>query len=521
MTLSRRTFLTLLGATTLVTACGASGEEHEDEFVELPTEIGEDGFPLYVEDSVLGAETLFEHGVASGDPLTDRVILWTRASHEGGSAFRVFWEVARDANFAERVGAGWDVARRRNDFCVKVDALSLPAGTALHYRFRTLGRTSRTGRTKTAPEGDVASLKFALASCSSYAVGHFAAYRHIAEIDDLDAVIHVGDYIYESAANPAKDVRAPEPSHELVTLDDYRARYACHRRDGDLQSLHARHPIFAVWDDHEFVQNAHRDGDGSRAWNDRKSAAKQAYFEWMPVRENDDGTIHRDARFGDLAHLVMLDTRIEGRDAQLPLANRTAHEAPSRSILGSVQEEWLAETLSESNATFALVAQQVMLAPLALVGRARNPIFLNNDQWDGYAPARRRLFELVREHSLENFVVLTGDVHASFASELVESPWGDYVPGDGSALGVEIVTPSIASELVLPEASRALIEAENAHVRYLDLAHRGFVVLDLTPERLIAEWHFLSDVTRPDATALLGARMRLNAGSRRLLTEPL
>jgi phosphodiesterase/alkaline phosphatase D-like protein len=242
--------------------------------------------------------------------------------------------------------------RRRSDFCVKVDALALPSGETLFYRFRALGRTSRTGRTKTAPVGEVASLKFALASCSSYAVGYFAAYRHIADMDDLDAVIHVGDYIYEDAAKPGADVRTPTPEHELVTLDDYRARYACHRRDGDLQALHARHPMLAVWDDHEFVQNAQRNGDGS-------------------------------------------------------------------------------------------------------------------------------------------------------------------------ALGVEIVTPSIASELVLPEASRALIEAENAHVRYLDLAHRGFVVLDLTPERLLAEWHFLSDVTRPDGAVLLAARMRLDAGSRRLTNDPL
>lgn len=516
---SRRDFLVLVGGAAALAACSTSGDEYES--VELPTDIGADGFPDYVEDDVLGPETLFEHGVASGDPLTDRVILWTRISPETGNAFRVFWEVANDEAFTERVGAGWVVARRRSDFCVKVDALALPSGETLFYRFRALGRTSRTGRTKTAPVGEVASLKFALASCSSYAVGYFAAYRHIADMDDLDAVIHVGDYIYESAANPAKDVRPPSPSHELVSLDDYRARYACHRRDDDLQSLHARHPMLAVWDDHEFVQNAHRNGDGSRAWNDRKSAAKQAHFEWMPIRENEDGTIHRDTRLGNLAHLVMLDTRIEGRDAQLPLANRTAHEASSRTILGAAQEEWLAQTLSASNATYTLVAQQVMLAPLALVGRAQNPVFLNNDQWDGYTPARLRLFELVREHNLDNFVVLTGDVHASFASELVESPWGDYVPGDGSAIGVEIVTPSIASELVLPEASRALIEEENLHVRYIDLAHRGFVVLDLTTERLLAEWHFLSDVTRPDATVSLGARMRLDAGSRRLTNETL
>jgi len=277
----------------------------------------------------------FDHGVASGDPLQDRVILWTRAQpqDEKVTEFAVEWQVSRDPEFKDVVVAGTAVAISANNFAVKVDATDLTAGTSYFYRFNVGDQVSQTGRTKTLPAGAVDQIKFAVVSCSNYSAGYFHVYKEIAKREDIDVVLHLGDYIYEYGTDGFGGKtgeqlgRVVEPPHEIVTLNDYRERYAQYRRDPDLQAAHAAHPFIAIWDDHETANDSWATGaenhndEKEGKWADRVLAATQAYFEWLPVRPR-EGTavtrnINRSFQFGDLASLIMLEGRLSDRDAPL------------------------------------------------------------------------------------------------------------------------------------------------------------------------------------------------------------
>ena len=237
----------------------------------------------------------FDHGVASGDPLQHRVVIWTRVSGSTDESIAVRWQVASDAEFRRVLRDGEIRTGPERDFTVKVDVGSLPAAAALYYRFEAEDEYSPTGRTRTLPHGSIDIASFAVLSCSNHPYGHFHVYREVANRDDIDAVLHLGDYIYEYgmgeyATERAEELdRVPEPSHEIVSLDDYRTRYAQYRSDPDLAALHARHPVIAIWDDHELANNAWRAGaqnhkpDEGR-WEQRRDDAIQAWLEWMPVR---------------------------------------------------------------------------------------------------------------------------------------------------------------------------------------------------------------------------------------------
>ena len=268
----------------------------------------------------------FYHGVASGDPLSDRVILWTRVTPEQGEGtINVTWAVALDPQMQQTVKEGSFTTDAARDYTVKVDVTGLSPETTYYYMFTAFGRNSLTGRTKTAPTQDD-HLRFAVVSCSNYQDGYFSAYRRISERNDLDAVIHLGDYIYEYEEGDFGDFRPIEPKNEIVSLDDYRVRYSFYRMDPDLRAAHQQHPFITVWDDHEFANNAYKDGaenhqpDTEGDWNVRKNNAWQAYFEWMPVRESGDASnpyrIYRNIKYGNLLDVMMLDTRIEARDEQ-------------------------------------------------------------------------------------------------------------------------------------------------------------------------------------------------------------
>ncbi|MDB4937322.1 MAG: Phosphodiesterase/alkaline phosphatase, partial [Labilithrix sp.] len=294
----------------------------------------------------------FRHGVASGDPLPDAVILWTRLTQDPATdpapaptgTVQVTWEIAKDATFASIARSGAATADADRDFTVKVDATGLEPGTTYYYRFRALGETSPIGRTKTAPR-TATQLRFAVVSCSNYAMGYFHVYAALATRADLDAVLHVGDYIYEYADGEYGDERKSEPNNETVTLADYRLRYAQYRSDPDLRELHRQHPFVTTWDDHEVADNASKDGAGNHdasegLYADRKRAAFRAYAEWMPIRGDlADGKIWRTLRYGTLADLIILDTRHWGKQ------NQSGDEDPARfddarQILGVDQEAW-------------------------------------------------------------------------------------------------------------------------------------------------------------------------------------
>lgn len=287
-----------------------------------------------------GPAATFRHGVASGDPLQDRVILWTRAtpSEPNAAAVNVEWEIAGDAEFKTVVRRGASTTNAARDFTVKVDAAGLTPDTEYSYRFRCGGQVSPVGATRTLPAGPVTDMVLAVASCSLYSTGFFNAYRDIADLERVDLVLHLGDYIYEYGGAPDQlgmsigqaIGRAPTPAHEARTLADYRERHACYKLDADLQAAHARAPWICVWDDHETANDAWTDGAQNHqadegVWTDRRDAAVRAFYEWIPIREPEPGTpllaINRTFELGDLATLVMVENRFLGRDRQINLRN--------------------------------------------------------------------------------------------------------------------------------------------------------------------------------------------------------
>ncbi len=303
---------------------------------------------------------VFGHGVASGDPRSDRLVLWTRVSRATGEV-SVRWTMAENPGLTRVVARGETRTGAGRDYTVKVDVAGLTPGTTYYYRFEALGARSVVGRTRTLPAAGVGRVRLALASCSNFAHGYFNAYRRIARRLDVDVVLHLGDYIYEyeqgrdAEADFAK-LRVLDPLTEITALEDYRRRYALYRSDPDLQAAHQQHPFIAVWDDHEVANNAWREGAENHQLEDgdfrtRRDAAYRAYLEWLPVRDTGSARqplIYRSFAIGDLADLIMLDTRVIGRDQQVGRQDVGGLEDPRRTILGPAQEHWLEGELHES-----------------------------------------------------------------------------------------------------------------------------------------------------------------------------
>lgn len=532
MTITRRELLRragLLGAASLIpsfTACtnepsvdegGESGSE-SGETGETETETGGgDDLPVYEWDGDPGPETIFSHGIASGDPLADSVILWTRVSPAVDEPVETFFEVALDPAFEQRVAADYipttDASR---DHTVKIDVEGLAAATTYYYRFYAQGRVSPIGRTRTAPDGASQRLRFAVVSCSSWAHGYFHVYEEISGRADLDAVLHLGDYIYEFGSGEYGDVREYDPPHEIVTLDDYRRRYRQYRTSRGLQAAHRQHPFIVTWDDHEITNDgwsggaANHSDDSEGPWAERKQAGTQAYFEWLPLREGEPGRVYRQLPFGDLVDLIVLDTRYEGREQQINLISNpdplAAITDPNRQMLGAEQEAWLFERLSASTSTWILLAQQVMFGQTVLQagqdGEPHRPLF--SDPWDGYDGARRRIYDYLRDNGITNLVVLTGDVHSSFAVELTDDPLDGYDPATGAgSVAVEFVTPGVTSPgLGFDEATLSLFRMNNPHWRWTEVLRKGYMTIDVTAERVQADFWLFSgaQVGNPEFT---------------------
>jgi alkaline phosphatase D len=502
MTISRRDLLAKAGALSVSSALPGCGD---DEGGETGTEggTGDDGLPHYEFDGEPGPEDLFQHGVASGDPLPDAVILWTRVTGATEPQVEVFFEVALDPEFTMRVAADYGMALADADYTAKVDVTGLDPATTYFYRFYALGRESVVGRTRTAPSGPIERLRFGVTSCSSLAHGFFHSYRRMSERTDLDVVLHLGDYIYEYGNGEYGDVRTYEPPTEIISLEDYRMRYSQYRRDPDLQELHRQHPIIAIWDDHEVADNAWKDGAENHQasegdYQERKSAAEQVYREWMPIREVAPEIVYRSFSYGDLVSLILLDTRHVARDEQASTVQDTESiDDPARQLLGEPQEAWLEQELGTSSARWKLVGQQVVLGQTHIAGG----LPFNVDAWDGYEGARTRFFDIVEANAPTNLVVLTGDIHSSWAMDLARDPYGmGYDPQTGAgALGVEIVTPAVTAEgftgALLNTIPSFLME--NPHLHWLEGERRGYVVLDITAERVQATWWHVADITTP------------------------
>ena len=456
----------------------------------------------------------FLHGIASGDPSPTGVILWTRLTPPPGSRTElpVRFEIARDASFSQILEAGELTTSEHSDYIVKLSARALAPDSFYYYRFNALGEASPIGRTRTLPVEHVERLRFAVASCANYPTGYFNAYASIAQRSDLDAVIHLGDYIYEHGRGDALPGRDVIPEHEIVELQDYRARYALYRSDPDLQELHRQHPMIAVWDDHESADNSWMGGARNHQpetegdWKRRKAAAFRAYNEWMPLRPRPGAvSIERSKRWGDLATLMMIDTRLGGRDQQAPRNDDHATMAdPARRLMSPKQWAWLGRELENSNedgVAWRVLGQQVMMGQMTLPGGDANA-----DAWDGYRASRERMLGHIQDKGISDLVVLSGDIHSSWAQDLARDPFSDsaYDPTTGrGSLGVEFVTPAISSSPLGAslQFSIAFANAERTrpHLRWSELKSRGYVILDLDHERAQAEWHFQDDVRVPGA----------------------
>jgi alkaline phosphatase D len=510
--------------------------------------------PLLTLDRASAGAAVFQHGVASGDPLHDRVILWTRVTPPGAAtSAKVDYQVALDPDFNRIVAQGSVRTGADRDFTVKVDVTRMRAQTTHYYRFTALGAQSPVGRTRTLPRGAAPRLRMAVVSCSNHAYGYFNAYARVAERADLDLVVHLGDYLYEYGNNEYGSARPTEPATEILTLTDYRTRHAQYKRDADLQAVHRQHPFIAIWDDHEIANDAYVDGaqnhtEGTEGtWAGRVAVALQAYYEWMPVRVTDPSDLrknYRSFRYGDLLELFMLEERLTGRSRQLPMSplppplyagfTQTGDFTdPSRTLLADAEQAWLANGLRRSDARWKFLGQGVMFGQLKGVGTANaagGGIFLNADQWDGYQPARDRVYDVLKgdatHRPVRNVVVLTGDIHSSWAADLTQDPNnpdpanGGYDAGTGEgSRAVEFVGTSVTSPgLDDPNgAITGLLHAVNPHFKYIELTRRGYMLVDVTPQRVVCEWWYVDTVASPSNVQSFGAAFEVGAGTQHLV----
>jgi alkaline phosphatase D len=476
----------------------------------------------------------FQHGVASGDPLSDRVILWTRVSplsNRLSEPVRTDWWISRDPLGLDVVAGGRTEARPERDFTIKLDPDGLAPDTDYYYGFMTRTGLSPVGRTRTLPIDTVEHVRIAFTSCANYPNGYFNAYAAIAARDDLDVVLSLGDYLYEYANGEYGDGtsldRIPDPIHELIGLEDYRRRHATYKSDPDLQASHARYPWITVWDDHEFADNANKNGahnhDSSEGdWQKRKLSSIRAYYEWMPIRELPTG-LFRSFRFGGLADLIMLDTRVHGRDEQTTAQDQESASDPSRTLLGADQTDWLLEHLTQSKrerASWRVIGQQVVVAPFTDGESVFNP-----DSWDGYRENRREVLDHLEREDIDNVVFLTGDVHSAWGFDIPPplDSGRPYDPQTGAGShAVEFVTPAVSSPAIGTFASRSKllngIEQRLPHLRYMNLDEHGFVILDLTPERARAEFVFTGPVNERSRRTRCGPILETLSGANHLTT---
>lgn len=483
----------------------------------------------------------FYHGVASGDPLSDRVIIWTRLTTVIPIA-NVSWEMATDPDMQNIVVSGTQTTDASVDYTVKVDVTGLEPGTTYYYQFEHNDKTSLVGRTKTAPANDsMEHLRFAVISCVNYQWGYFAALERIAERADLDAVIHLGDYLYEYGSEDYGhpdiiDFKGHEPDNETVSIADYRLRFSQYRLEPDMIKFHQQHPVIAVWDDHESTNDSWRDGadnhqpNAEGSWEDRVDASTKVYAEWMPIRvpnEDEKREIYRDFSYGNMLDLYMLELRLSGRDEPMgskgfgssvgDLDETELEELfdEDRQMIGNDQYQWLTEGLRTSDAHWKLMGSSVMMTSF--------PTLFNADAWDGYYAQRERLYNFLLDNEIENIGTISGDIHMSFAADLITNSFTNL--DEAETVGFEFTTPSVSSANInelqvlpypdpetgetrvifplqqrLPERSEEVVALENQitesseWINYINSDQHGYIVLDITQEKIQSDWYHVGDV---------------------------
>ncbi|EGQ8115162.1 alkaline phosphatase D family protein [Vibrio parahaemolyticus] len=534
MSLSRRDFMKVVSSTAVATGLiGCGSDDNESVAVS------------------------FVHGVASGDPTQTQVIIWTRVT-TAASYVDVSWQVASDMEFLNVVQSGVFTTDTGRDFTVKVDVQNLNANSQYYYRFMVGEMMSEVGQTQTLPEDGVEKASMAVVSCANYPAGYFHVYREILnqhEQSPFDVVLHLGDYIYEYGAGgyASEDAaalgREPSKGTECITLDDYRKRYAQYRQDADLQALHAKLPMIAVWDDHELANDTwkngaenHQDDEGS--FIDRRAAAAAAWTEWLPVRENtfSNMLIYRQFSFGNLVNLMMLDTRLVGRDKPLDYFSLSVptmeaigglvaqSRSADRELLGTEQLAWLMNEFNTHDAKWNVLGQQVLMSRMELPSSVMTAMFqlftsteekkteallavntaitgyladpsadpislpYNLDAWDGYYVEREKVYQLAKASS-GNFVCLAGDTHNAWASELKDV--------SNNPIGVEFATSSVSSPgleeyLALDPVAIAQMEYTLPHLvselKWADIKQRGFMRVTFTADAAQSTWYLVSTI---------------------------
>lgn len=472
-------------------------------------------------DSILrNANTPFPFGLASGDPRENSVVLWTCLYTPEQTAQDVVWEIAEDTLFLKTVQKGIAKASPELGFTVKIQPDKLNSGTKYFYRFSWNGRMSPIGRTRTASNASQ-QLHFGVVSCSSLAWGYFNAYAALAKEPDIQAVIHLGDYIYEQGrgeyAHPNLGLNHI-PSHEIVGLEDYRSRYAQYRLVPALQEVHRLHPFITVWDDHELANDAYKDGaqnhqpEKEGTWAKRSLTAKQVYFEWMPIENNAEFSIRRRFEFGNLATLLMLDGRLEGRDKQLKNFDDPALADTSRSMLGKEQASWLINSVAESQSTWKIIGNQVIFSPYDMPSKFKT-FGKSTDMWNGYPTERKRILESWKSRSVSDVLILTGDVHSSFAFDL------RYNRNDpSSSFGSEWVTTSISSSNLNEYTKTWKVRiAErwftqnglNPELQYCNMRDHGYLIVHINQQEARGEWKFINIHKPGKDKARVGERKRI------------
>ena len=496
----------------------------------------------------------FKHGVASGDPLADRVILWTRMTPtdaaSGDIAYR--WRLNPVDRRAGGAKSGQGTTNAGRDWTVKVDVGGLDAGRAYTFEFEANGVTSPMGRTRTLPSGPTKDVVLAVASCTLYPNGYFNAYEAIANLARVDAILHLGDYIYEYGGPDSYGMdsavaaeRPHDPNHEILSLADYRRRHAQYKSDPQLQAAHARAPWIVVWDDHETANDSYEHGAQNHQpetegdWSERKARAIKAYYEWMPIREPAGGgfAINRAFQFGDLMSLFMVETRLTARDQQLnydrdlPAPGGPAEVAafraklndPTRRMMSETQEAWLAAGLKDSvksGRTWQVLGNEVVMGRLMApslkkeLGQARVAEIMAKespsskkrldrlerlsqlnlpyslDMWDGYPADRERVYDAVKAAGARA-IVLSGDSHAFWANELHDAK-GARVAAEFGTTGI---TSPGAGDTIKAFSVGEVFASANTEVVFSDQAAKGFVLLSLTREEAKAELMAVSTIT--------------------------
>ena len=593
MKMTRREFLAISAAAagSLVISTGLSGCGSDSDDTVSSASSSDSSESSVSSASSSATQTVaatFEHGVASGDPMTDKVIIWTRATPVETGTVEVTYEVATDEAFTDIIHNGTATTSAATDYTVKIDVQNLSAGMTYFYRFSNEGTVSPIGKMKTLPGDDVTQVKMAVFSCANYPKGYFNAYTEAATLD-LDVVLHLGDYIYEYgmldengdpayATENAEAIGRVLPSDndtELLSLDDYRKRYALYHTDSGLQALHAAVPFITVWDDHEVANDTYKEGAENHSESEgdfetRKAAALQAYFEWLPIRpasEGDNETIYRAFTFGSLLSLYMLDTRIIARDKQLDYTNYITAEgaldtaafttdffSTTRKMIGDTQMAWLQAQMSTSTATWQVLGQQVLMGRMNIpaelltglaaiqddsldsatqqqamiqlfaqfeelatiktrmlmgdetlteeeIARVTTVIPYNLDAWDGYFVERETILQMAGTLD-KNLVVLSGDTHNSWASDL--KTFDVLTQTTVDQVGVEFATTSVSSpgmeEYIGITSTETAIQTEQVisllidDLQYCNLNNRGLMVVTFTEAAATAEWIHIDNI---------------------------